>query len=296
MNTPRASLDELLAHFSRRAVTHDALDDDDAPLRGMERTLMREVLAAGVTLAPPDDAPVTAADLHALPEAAQRYLRFMGVVGHPRDRAFRAQLRGRFWLAGAWEDCECAQFNARDEVTRIFHMRLRMKGLLPTYVRDTYVHGGGRMLGRALDLIPVVDDTSEEVTVGECVTWLNDAVLLSPSMLLGPNVTFSAVNDGAFDLALTDAGRTVRARVSVDSCGAVTDFVTTDRFYLPPGEQGPPRRMAWRTPVEGWRADGGRQHFTRAQALWELPEGPLTYADFTLEPGAIHYNPPMRAD
>lgn len=292
MNT---SHDELLAHFSRRAVTRDALDDD-APLRGMERTLMREVLDAGLTLAPPDDAPVTPADLLPLPEAARRYLRFMGVVGHPRDRWFRAQLRGRFWLAGAWEDCACAQFNARDEVTRIFHMRLRMKGLIPTYVRDTYVHGGGRMLGRALDLVPVVDVRSEEVTVGECVTWLNDAVLLSPSMLLRPNVVFSAVDDGAFALCLTDAGRTVRARVLVDSCGAVTDFVTADRFYLPPGEKGPPRRMTWRTPVEGWRADGGRQHFTRAQAVWELPEGPLTYADFTLEPGEIHYNAPLRAD
>lgn len=295
MNTPRASLDELLAHFSRRAVTHDALDDD-LPLRGMERTLMREVLAAGVRLAPPDDAPVTPADLRGLPAPAQRYLGFMGVVGHPRVRAFRAHLRGRFWLAGSWEDCECAQFNARDEVTRIFHMRLRLKGLIPTYVRDTYVHGGGRMLGRALDLVPVVDDASEAVTVGECVTWLNDAVLLAPSMLLGPNVAFAPVNDGAFDLALTDAGRTVRARVTVDSCGAVTDFVTDDRFYLPPGAKAPPRRMTWRTPVEGWREEGGRRRFTRAQALWELPEGPLTYADFTLDPGAVHDDPPLRAD
>ena len=68
MNTPHASHDELFAHFSRRAVTHDALDDD-VPHRGMERTLMREVLAAGLKLAPPDDAPVTPADLRALPEA-----------------------------------------------------------------------------------------------------------------------------------------------------------------------------------------------------------------------------------
>jgi hypothetical protein len=30
--------------------------------------------------------------------------------------------------------------------------------------------------------------------------------------------------------------------------------------------------------------------------VWALPEGPLAYADFTLDPGDIHYNPPMRAD
>ncbi|MFO0627652.1 MAG: DUF6544 family protein [Polyangiales bacterium] len=295
MSTHGAFFDELRAHFSGRAVLHDALDDDGPP-HGMARTLMREVVEAGLTLAPPDDAPVTPAALLALPEPAQRYLRFMGVPGHPRDRAFRAHLRGRFWIAGAWEDCECVQFNARDEVTRIFHMRLRVKGVLPTYVRDTYVHGRGRMLGRALDLVPVVDDASEAVTVGECVTWLNDAVLLAPSMLLGPGVTFAAVDDGAFDVRLTDAGHAVQARVRVDSCGAVTDFITDDRFYLPPGEKGPPRRMTWRTPVDGWRAEGGRQRFTRAQAVWELPEGPLTYADFTLDPGAIHVNPTLRVD
>ena len=41
-------------------------------------------------------APVTEADLDPLPETARRYLRFMRVVGRPRDWSFRMGFTGRF--------------------------------------------------------------------------------------------------------------------------------------------------------------------------------------------------------
>ena len=41
--------------------------------------------------------------------------------------------------------------------------------------------------------------------MSELVTYLNDAVLLAPSMLLALPVTWTAVNDSSFDLTLSDA-------------------------------------------------------------------------------------------
>ena len=52
-------------------------------------------------------------------------------------------------------------------------------------------------------VIAMVDDASEEVTVGECVTWLNDAVLMAPSMLLTPAVAWADAGDGAFEFQRT---------------------------------------------------------------------------------------------
>jgi Family of unknown function (DUF6544) len=40
--------------------------------------------------------PVTEAEVEDLPAAPQRYLRFMGVIGRPRDWSFRARFIGRF--------------------------------------------------------------------------------------------------------------------------------------------------------------------------------------------------------
>ncbi|MBK8938895.1 MAG: CoA-binding protein [Polyangiaceae bacterium] len=261
----------------------------------LERKLMREVAALALPAPPDDDEPVHEAELAALPAAAQRYMRFMGVVGAPRDASFTMCFEGRFLFGGEWVPCECAQFDARVPVTRVFHMRLRVKGLVPTYVRDTYLRGHGHMLGKLLDSVAVVDDASEEVTIGECVTYLNDAVLMAPSMLLVPEVTFSAAGDEAFDVVLTDAGRTVRARVFVDAQGAVTDFSTTDRFYAPPGSKDPPARCEWRTPVDGWQEHLGRRFPTTARAVWMLPTGPLTYAEFPFDPRSFAPNPSVES-
>ena len=58
--------------------------------------LMREVSALGLPPHPGSEPAVTEADLAGKPEPAQRYLRYMGVLGRPRDRSFRIGLRGRF--------------------------------------------------------------------------------------------------------------------------------------------------------------------------------------------------------
>ena len=47
---------------------------------------------------PGDPRPVTDEDA-SLPDPAQRYMRFMGVVGRPRDWSFRARLVGGMWSA-----------------------------------------------------------------------------------------------------------------------------------------------------------------------------------------------------
>lgn len=260
----------------------------------LEERVLDEVAGLGLDPWPPDEPLVTQADLEALPPVVQRYLRFMGVIGRPRARSLMMRFSGSFLFGGEWVPCECAQYDSRLPVARIFHMRLRVKGIVPTYVRDTYLRGRGHMVGKALGALTVVDDESEPTTIGECVTYLNDAILMAPSLLLGPEVEWTAQGEGAFDVALTDAGRTVRARVFVDEAGRVTDFSTTDRFYSPPGSKGPPTRAEWRTPVDGWQEHEGRVLPTSASAVWMLASGPLAYAKFPFDPKHFELDVPPR--
>jgi hypothetical protein len=259
----------------------------------VERTFEKELAALGLAGGTPGPV-VTEADVAPLPPAVQRYLRFMGVPGRPRDTSFRLQVTGRFRRSHRepWMAAEARQYNSRPDVARVFYLRVRMMGI-PVLGRDTYLAGKGRMLVRPLDLFTVADGRGPEYDLGELVTFLNDAVLLAPSMLLGPGVGFAPVDDGSFDVTLTDRGTTVSARVFLDARGAPVDFSTTDRFGEDPFRPGRPlTRARWTTPVEGWREEGGRKLPTRGSAVWHFEGGDLSYAELDFPPGALAFNVP----
>jgi hypothetical protein len=229
----------------------------------MYNRFLREVASAGLPAEPGPLEVVTSSQLAALPDPAQRYLRFMAVEGQPQDWSFRLGYTGRFRTKPrqTWMKCEAWQYNSR-----------------------------GRMLIRLLDLFTMGDGTGEEYDIGELVTYLNDAVLIAPSMLLVPEISWSSVDASSFDVHLTDHGRAVTARVTVDAVGAPTDFSTTDRFCYNPDEPKSLMRARWTTPIAGWEVVDGRPRPTGAQAVWHLPSGPFAYADFRLIPGSLVFN------
>jgi hypothetical protein len=221
----------------------------------------------------------------------------MGVVGRPRDWSFRVEPRGRFRTArdAPWKAVEALQYTSGSpDVARLFYMRLPFYGV-PVQGRDTYLRGKGRLLVRPLDLFTVQDGQGLEFDLGELATWLNDAVMMAPSMLLIPATVWSAVDDASFDLRFTDRGNSVSARVFLDARGAPTDFHTRDRWYAPPGAQGPPVRTLWTTPVSGWQPVDGRMLFAEGRATWKFADGDLTYAELRLRPGDIAFNVPPTA-
>ena len=259
------------------------------PSGSMYRRFLKTVASAAIGVTTTDPAPVTDADLVDRPPTVRRYLRFMGVVGRPRDQSFRARFSGRFRLGTGkgWMPCETWQYNAGPPPARIFFMRARLGHLVPMVARDTYAHGHGRMVGKLLDLITVVDGNGDEFDTGELVTYLNDAVLLAPSMLLSPNVTWREVDESTFDVTLSDASRSVTGRVFLDEDGAPRDFSTTDRYAaLPEGLV----RAEWRTPIAGWTISNGRPMPGASSAVWQLPHGPFAYIEGRFLPGHVAYN------
>ncbi len=266
----------------------------EATSPSLRRTFMREIEDRPSALAiPTDGAPVRAEELEHLPEPARRYFVFMGVVGGPRDRAVRAHFTGRFRRKpGSFTSCEAWQYTSGADVSRIFHMRLRYAGIVPLLARDTYIDGRGRMLGRLGDLVTVVDGQGPELDTGELVTYLNDAILYAPGLILGPEARFAEVDAAHFDVTFTDRGRSVTARVNVGADGAPREFSTYDRYYQP-DLKSPMERTQWRTPVETMVSLRGRRFVSRARAVWQLGAGPFCYAEFTLDPSSLVLMPWM---
>jgi len=259
------------------------------PRSRLYRRFVDEVAAAGLPAGPGNAAPVTDADVERLPEVVRRYLRFMGVVGRPRDWSFRAHFVGRFRLRPrlGWMPAEAWQYNSGLDVARVFVMRLRFAGVVPMIGRDTYLGGHGRMIGKLADRVTVADGQGDEFDIGELTTYLDDAVLLAPSMLLGPATTWTGIDEHTFDVTLRDAGRAVTGRVFLDDRGAPRDFSTTDRFADLPGGL---VRAEWRTPVRSWERIGGRPLPGPFGAVWHLPDGPLPYVEGRLVPGSVAFN------
>lgn len=247
--------------------------------------LMREVAGAGLPERPNQLTVISDADLAPHPEPVQRYLRFMGVVGRPRNWSFRIAWNGRFRTKPDqdWMDIEAHQYNTRLDLARFFYMSLRMKGI-SVMGRDTLFKGKGRMLIKPLDLFTVADGQGAEYDIGELVTYLNDGIFFAPSMLLGPETRWEPVDENSFDVSLTDRGISVKARVYLDEKGAPKDFSTTDRFYSDPDDPKHLVRAQWNTPVSGWTVIEGRAIPMAGQAIWQLPGGPFTYAEFRPDP------------
>jgi hypothetical protein len=257
--------------------------------RNLLTTVNEAVAAAGLGLGPIDDSPVTEADLAGLPEPAGRYLRFMGVVGRPRAGSFRAHFVGRFRLRPGqrWMPCEAWQINTAPEVNRVFHMRIDFGHLIPMVGRDTYLGGRGCMHGELMGLVTVAHGEGREFDVGELTTYLDDAILLAPSMLLNPAASWSAVSKDSFDISLTDRGRTVTARVLVDEQGAPREVGSEDRYIaLPDGLL----RARWTTPVHELTIVDGVPQVFRGSAIWHLANGAFEYVQLALATPGVEYN------
>lgn len=258
---------------------------------GMSRRLTARLAGLGLPPGPTDPRPVTEADVAPLPEPAQRWMRRSGVVGRPRDWSFRVRTTGRFRLrpGRGWMPFEAWQYDSGPAVARVYCMRVDMAGVLPVYAVDSYVAGRGRMRGRLLGLVPVADGSGPEFDVGELATWVDDAAMTAPSMLLVPAARWTPVDDRCVQLAFTDSGTTVTTRLSVDAAGRLTDVSTEDRYAaLPQGVV----RARWSTPVAGWTTVDGREIPAGGTAVWHLPDGEYRYAEVRVDTRSLRWGVP----
>jgi hypothetical protein len=267
------------------------------PSTAMRSKFLHELAETGLPKAPrhPLTQLVTESDLNALPAPARQFMRFSRVLDRPRDWSFCARWDGRFRLKPTqdWMACEGWQYDTNVDIARIFHMRMHMGHVLPTYVRDLYAHGGGHMLGKLFDTFSIVDDSSQKVTVGELVTYLNDVLLFAPSMLLNHVTRWLPVDDHSFDVSITDHANTVTGRVFVDERGALTDFSTIDRFGQDPAHASSGLvRTRWSTPVSDWIVLDDRVRPVDGRAIWHFPSGDFCYAEFATANMEIVFNVP----
>lgn len=233
---------------------------------------------------------VTADMLNHLPEPAQRYLNYTGVVGKPWIDTARVRYTGRFRLAAdkPWLPIQAEQVYATNPPAFQWRARFKMFGLWIMHARDTYRHGHGHMFGKIAGLISVFDARGPEIDQGTRLRYLNEMTWF-PIALLSDYITWQAVDEQSFDVTFTDGSQSVTARLVVDALGRLTNFIT-QRYRESKGTYTLDR---WETPMTEWGQLGGLNLPVCGQAVWKLPTGDLPYADLTIT--EVDYNVPIPA-
>jgi hypothetical protein len=232
---------------------------------------------------------VTEADLAPLPAPVQRYLSFVGVVGRPRVQNLRATFRGQMRSSptAPWIEIEAEQYSFFDQPSRLFLMRASLRGL-PFEALHTYVGPAATMRVKVASLVKVVDARGPEMNQSETVTMFNDMCLLAPATLIEPTIRWEPIDDRTVRASFSNAGNVIRATLSFAADGALTNFVSEDRYQSSDGKVY--RRLPWSTPVRAHREFHGFQIAADAEASWQQPDGPLIYARFELV--ELSYNVP----
>ena len=223
---------------------------------------------------------VTEADLGRLPAPLQRYLRYVGVVGHPQVRGFRVRFTGRIRSGptAAWMAFTGEQHNFTSPATRLFWMRATLHGL-PVDALHAYDEGSARMRVKLLSLFPVVDAGGKDFTRTETVTLFNDLCILAPATLIDPTIRWQELDSRNVEGTFTNGAHTIRGVLQFDDAGALVNFWSDDRPSLAPdGVTFVPQR--WSTPVGGYRAAGPFKLASRGEGRYAAATGEYPYIQF----------------
>jgi len=222
---------------------------------------------------------VTAEMLVPLPEPVRRYLRYSGIVGKPWVDSVYLKQSGRFRLGSdrPWMPMAAEEWYTTSPPSLLWKARFKMAGLPLISARDRYEGGRGHMFGKVAGLFTVFDVRGPELDQATMIRYLNE-IMWFPSAFLGQNIAWQSVDDHAADAVFTDGDKSVTGRWFFDDQGRITNF-TAKRYREINGEYS---LDDWSTPITGYGEFAGLNLPLAGQAVWNLPEGDLVYAELEI--------------
>lgn len=231
---------------------------------------------------------LTESDLAPLPAAIQRYVRLSGAVGQPRVLNFRARFHGQIRSGpdARWMSFTGEQHNFFDPPSRLFLMDASLFGV-PFRAFHRFVGPEATMRVKVASVFTMVDAGGPQMAEAETVTLFNDLCVLAPGAMVDPAIEWQPVDAHTVNGSFTNAGHTVRAVLTFNDGGELTNFVADGRGALAKdGKSFTP--MRWSTPVGAYRDFGSRRLMSYGQGIWHAAAGDYAYLRFAVE--AIEYN------
>jgi hypothetical protein len=167
----------------------------------------------------------------------------------------------------------------------MFYLTASMFGI-PVQGYHRYVGSSASMRVKAAALVPVATAAGREMTQGETVTLFNDMCLMAPATLIDPAIEWDAVDARMARARFTNAGHTIKAELSFNEAGELTNFISDDRYAV--SSDGTLRSLRWSTPVAAYRQYGPVRLFSRGEGRWQAPDGEYAYIELMIDD--VQYN------
>lgn len=222
---------------------------------------------------------LTEADIQALPEPAQKYMRYSGVLNQPKVKNFKVVFEGKIRKneQSEWMPFTSEQYNFMDASTRLFFMKATMKGL-PLAGYHRFINGDAFMDIRLFSLFRVQYQTGKEMGIAETVTFFNDMCCMAPATLIDKRIQWLEVDGNKVKAAFTNNNVTISAWLYFNDAGELVNFTSNDRYAA--GDDNTSRQLPWATPLKDYKEQNGRRLPGYAETIYTYPEGDLCYGQF----------------
>lgn len=230
---------------------------------------------------------VAEADLAHLPAPVRRYVQLAGAVGRSRVHNFRVRMHGRIRNGpeAAWIPLTAEQYNFVGDPARFFYLNGSM-GMIPVQGYHRYAEASATMIVKAAALVRVAQAAGRETTQSETVTLFNDMCVMAPGTLIDRAITWEAVDARTARATFTNAGMSIRAELSFNQAGELTNFWSDDRYQLAP--DGSVRKLRWSTPLKEYRTRRAFHLASAGEGRWLDPAGEYSYIQLTIDD--VEYN------
>jgi len=220
--------------------------------------------------------PLTEADLADLPAPVQRYLRYAGVIGKPRQHVVRLRQGGSFKTSvnAQWAPLEAEQYYFPQQHRFYWLGSVAMSPLVTARARDMYADGIGNVWVQVARIFTVANGKGPKFNISSLIRYFSEMVWF-PSAFLDPAITWKSVDDSTAIGILKLHGMQTQATLHFNSQHELILFESNDR-YATIGDslvQAP-----WKTPMRNYREFHGYRIPTEGEAIYELPQGPFEYA------------------
>ena len=228
---------------------------------------------------------ITEEALEGLPVIVQKYLVHTGIIGRYWIDTVRLKQVGRFRQSRdhSWMPVTAVETYSTNPPGFEWDARFKVAGIPLLRAKDRYESGHGHMFGKLAGLLTVFDDRGEQIDQASLMRYLNE-MMWFPTAFLGSNITWTAIDEHIAEVMISDKGHRVSATMYFDAIGQLINF-TAMRYRENEGEFS---LDPWSTPVTGYGKLEGLNLPISGHAVWNLPEGDLSYAE--LEVVELHYH------
>ncbi|MFD0837396.1 DUF6544 family protein [Mariniflexile aquimaris] len=229
---------------------------------------------------------LTETDIAHLPIVVQKYLHYTKSVGQPKVKNFRAEFTGGMRSAPNDEfmTLQSLQYNFYQKPSRYFYMTASKMGL-PATGLHLYQTETATFEVKLLHWFKVVDSKGDKMNQAETVTLLNDMCVLAPATLIDRRITWETINDSSVKVLFKIGSISISAMLYFNEKGELVNFISNDRYHTDGKKY---ISYPWATPVEDYKMINGYLLPSRAQLIYQKPDGEFIYGELVYK--SVKYN------